>query len=100
MITAKIRCTGKTVTGEGDNRCAQVSFGPDYAEGRNVQWALATPHLALSMTLNAAASDLFERSASYTLVFEPEREESTSDATAAEAPAEATPEPTPAEPQG
>lgn len=87
MITAKVRCTSKFVTGEGENRSANVSFGPDYAEGRNAQWAKATPTLSLSMTVNASAVDLFEPSQCYTLVFEPEQE-STADATAEDSAAE------------
>jgi len=69
MITAKVRCTRKVELGEGDNRSATVNFGPDYANGRNQEWALATPHLSLSMTLNGKAADLFEPRRAYTLQF-------------------------------
>lgn len=71
MITAKVRCNSKTVQGEpGDaGRFAQVAFGPDYTDGRNAEWALATPHLNLNMTLNGQAADLFEQGAAYTLQF-------------------------------
>ncbi|MFI5687903.1 hypothetical protein [Streptomyces sp. NPDC051636] len=70
-ITAKVVCGSKTETGEGSSRQALVSFVPDYADGRNKEWSLATPHLSLSMTLNGPASDLFEPQQAYTLTFEP-----------------------------
>ena len=69
MITAKVKCAAKTESGDGDNRCADVSFLPDYAEGRNKEWATATPTLSLTMRLNGKAADLFEQGASYTLQF-------------------------------
>jgi hypothetical protein len=69
MITAKVMCWRKDVTGEGDSRIATVHFGPDYADGRNQEWAHATPSLSLTMTLNAGAADLFEQSKPYTLQF-------------------------------
>lgn len=69
MITAKVRCDNKTESGEGESRQAVVTFTPDYADERNKEWAKATPHLSLSMTLNAKAVDLFEQGAAYTLQF-------------------------------
>lgn len=69
MITAKVRCDRKTKTGEGDSRQALVSFQPDYADGRNKEWSLATPHLSLQMTLNGSEADLFEQGSTYTLQF-------------------------------
>jgi hypothetical protein len=69
VITAKVRCDRKTESGEGGNRQALVSFQPDYADGRNKEWALATPHLSLQMTLNGQAADLFEEGKRYTLQF-------------------------------
>ncbi|SEF34376.1 hypothetical protein SAMN05421837_107347 [Amycolatopsis pretoriensis] len=71
MITAKVKCTSKTVQGEpGDaGRFAQVAFAADYADGRNAEWALATPHLTVNMTLNGQAADLFDQGTAYTLQF-------------------------------
>ena len=69
MITAKVKCATKVETGEGDNRQAVVSFAPDYADGRNKEWSLATPHLNLQMTLKGSAADLFEPGKAYTLQF-------------------------------
>jgi hypothetical protein len=69
MVTAKITCTSKAESGEGDNRQAVVGFSADYADGRNKEWAIYTPHLSVSMTLNGKASDLFEQGKRYTLTF-------------------------------
>jgi hypothetical protein len=70
-VTAKVVCSQKVETGEGDSRQALVSFLPDYGADRNKEWALATPHLQLNMTLNGPAADLFEPQQAYTLTFEP-----------------------------
>lgn len=72
MVTAKVTCHLKNETGEGDARQTQVSFLPDYADGRNKEWSLYTPSLSLSMTLKGAVADRFEVGKAYTLVFEPE----------------------------
>jgi len=71
VITAKVRCSSKTVQGEPDDagRFARVAFSPDYTDGRNAEWALATPHLNLDMTLNGQAADLFTQGTAYTLQF-------------------------------
>ena len=69
MITAKVRCSYKTESGEGENRTARVSFQPDYQDGRNAEWAAATPSLTLEMTLNNQAADLFKAGTAYTLQF-------------------------------
>ncbi|GAA2092244.1 hypothetical protein [Actinomadura alba] len=72
MVTAKIVCQGKTESGEGDERQAHVTFGPDYADGRNEEWALYTPSLSLSMNLRGPVADRFEQGSRYTLTFEEE----------------------------
>ena len=72
MVTAKIYCTAKTESGEGDDRQAVVTFAPDYADGRNKEWSRYTPALSLSMTLRGSVADQFETSKAYTLTFEPE----------------------------
>lgn len=71
MITAKVTCTRKDVSGEGDDQHALVAFGADYADGRNKDWAHATPSLSVQMTLNGAAAEHFEKGAAYTLEFVP-----------------------------
>lgn len=69
MVTAKVVCSTKNESGEGDSRHAVVTFQPNYADGRNAEWALATPHLSLSMTLKGAVADRFEQGKAYTLQF-------------------------------
>jgi len=69
MITAKIKLSTKTESGEGDQRRAALMFYADYAEGRNKEWASATPTLTLSMTVKGEVADLFEQGAAYTLQF-------------------------------
>lgn len=72
MVTAKVTCTSKSEIGEGDNRQANVTFGADYADGRNKEWAMYTPALNLTMTLNGPVGDRFEQGKAYTLTFEEE----------------------------
>lgn len=66
-ITAKVRCTSKIETPGGG---ALLSFHPDYQDGRNSDWAQATPSLSLSMTVNEDAAEHFEQGQAYTLTFE------------------------------
>lgn len=72
MITAKVSCQTKSESGEGDARQVQVTFIPDYADGRNKEWSLYTPSLSLSMTLKGEVADRFEQGRAYTLTFEEE----------------------------
>lgn len=67
-VTAKVECTGHAV-GYADS--VSLAFSPDYADGRNADWAEATPHLSLSMTVKASVAKHFERGGKYTLTFEP-----------------------------
>lgn len=69
MITAKTQCQSKTESGEGDSRQATVTFVPDYADGRNKEWALYTPGLSLTICLKGAVADRFEQGKAYTLTF-------------------------------
>jgi hypothetical protein len=64
-VTAKIKVIGKTATGDG----AAVTFGPDYADGRNAEWAAATPSLALTMGLKGKVADQFNQGDTITLTF-------------------------------
>ncbi len=69
MITAKVLCTQVVNSGEGDSRQAALTFSPDYADGRNKDWSLATPHLSLSMTVRGAVADEFSSGKAYELQF-------------------------------
>jgi hypothetical protein len=67
-ITAKVICAWKA-PGESST---QLGFGADYADGRNAEWAAATPTLSLNMTVKPEVADLFTTGGRYTLTFEPE----------------------------
>ena len=67
-VTAKVECTSRNVPYDG---AVSLSFGPDYSNGRNAEWAAATPHLSISMTVNEEAGQHFELHEKYTLTFEP-----------------------------
>lgn len=65
-VTAKVRLN--QLVGEADEPKLLV-FGPDYADSRNKQWAQATPHLDLRMTVTAKVARHFAPGESYTLTF-------------------------------
>lgn len=72
MITAKIKCTSKVYAGmANDEELSRLEFTPDYRDGRNAEWAAATPSLSLCMTVRGAVADRFEVGTCYTLTFEP-----------------------------
>lgn len=71
-VTAKIICNSKQESGDGDDRTVNVSFGADYADDRNKEWARWTPGLSLTMGLRGAVADRFEVGKPYLLTFTPE----------------------------
>lgn len=71
-ITAKVACTTKSQAWDG---ATKLSFGPDYADGRNAEWAAATPNLSVSMTVIDAVADNFELGGKYMLTFTPSDDE-------------------------
>jgi len=69
-VTAKIKCTRKEPWGStGD---VALEFQPDYQDGRNKEWATATPALSLTMTVKSSVAEHFEQGRAYTLTFTPE----------------------------
>lgn len=68
-ITAKVLLSHSQKHGTGDNQYSIVTFTPDYQDGRNKEWAAATPHLELRMTLRNDVAAKFELGKSYTLTF-------------------------------
>lgn len=75
MITAKIFCVSKTFYGSPQTKdTVRLEFQADYSDGRNKEWAQATPHLNLSMTVKGEVSDRFEAGKTYTLQFEENNE--------------------------
>lgn len=69
-VSAKIVCQSKMESGEGDDRTVTVTFVPDYADGRNKEWARWTPGLGLTMGLKGAVADHFELQGKYTMILE------------------------------
>lgn len=69
-VTAKVKLTTKVDAGYSDVKA--LSFYADYADGRNKEWAAATPSLSIQMTVNAEAAELFEAGKGYTLTFTPD----------------------------
>jgi hypothetical protein len=73
MITAKIVCNSKLITGGGEHRQAVVKFSANVTP-ENKEWSPYTPALQLEMTLKGNVADRFEPGRSYTLTFEPDAE--------------------------
>lgn len=65
-VTAKAQLNTK---GDG-TQAATLSFGPDYQDGRNAEWAAATPSLSINMTVKGDVADFFEQGGKYTVTFE------------------------------
>lgn len=63
-VTARVKVQNK----QGDDP-VRVIFLPDYAQGRNAEWASATPALLLEMTMRREVADLFETGEAITLTF-------------------------------
>lgn len=72
MVTAKVVLNHRSETGEGEGRAVTLTFNADYADGRNKEWAVATPALSLTMTVKGPVAERFEMGGRYTLGFTPE----------------------------
>lgn len=66
-VTAKVRCTSKTISSYGSAGAASFKFNVNYSDGRNKAWAQATPTLSLDIAVNNG--ELFEVGKGYTLTF-------------------------------
>lgn len=66
LCTAKIICTAKQPAGDGQTR---LGFSPDYAEGRNAEWAKYTPSLSLTQVVLDSVAERFEVGTRITLLF-------------------------------
>lgn len=85
MVTAKFKVSRKIPWGmwfnhkeqkwEGTPSGWEVEFTPDYAEGRNAEWAAATPSGMIRMTIkNQLAADFFHEGQAITVTFSSEDE--------------------------
>lgn len=66
MVTAKVTLASKNVMAD----LTSLTFVPDYADGRNKEWAQYTPNLNLTMGVKNSVGELFEFGEHYTLTFE------------------------------
>lgn len=68
-VTAKFKVARKTDMGWGH----EVELTPDYAQGRNAEWAEATPAGMIRLTIkNELAAEQFREGDAYTVTFERE----------------------------
>lgn len=66
-VTAKFKVARKTDM----NWAHEVELVPDYAGGRNAEWAAATPAGMIRLTIkNELAAEQFTEGAAYTVTFE------------------------------
>jgi hypothetical protein len=71
-MTAKVRLASKMPFPGADY--TQLNFYPDYQDGRNNEWATATPSLTLTMNVKNEVADRLESQAPYTLTFTQEED--------------------------
>jgi hypothetical protein len=69
-FTAKIRLTYKSA--DNEDGPVNLSFSPDYADGRNAEWAAATPSLSLAMSVKQELAARLDVGTSFTLTFDPD----------------------------
>jgi hypothetical protein len=68
-VTAKFKVSRKSEMGWA----TEIEFTPDYAQGRNAEWAEATPAGMIRLTVkNAVAAEQFDEGGAYTVTFERE----------------------------
>lgn len=63
--TAQVQLSSKTE----NISSTQLIFGADYADGRNKEWAAATPALTVNMTVKPEVAAQFKVGGHYTLTF-------------------------------
>lgn len=54
---------------EHDGGTATLQFRPDYEQGRNAEWAAATPALSVGMTVKTEVAEGVEVGDAWTLTF-------------------------------
>lgn len=68
-VTAKFKVSRRSEMGWA----TEIELTPDYAEGRNAEWAEATPSGMIRMTVkNQVAAEQFAEGRAFTVVFEAE----------------------------
>ena len=66
-VTAKVLLSSKTLYPGGT---VGLVFSADYADGRNKEWAQATPYLDYKMTVKDTVADLFPLGGKITVTFD------------------------------
>ncbi len=74
-MSAKLNCASKTESGVGDDRQVTVTFGADYADGRNKEWARFTPSANVSIVLKGELGDRYQIGKSYVMFIQEEDEQ-------------------------
>lgn len=64
--TLKMRLVSKTLSGGGEYAQCGLQFTTDYADGRNKEWASATPVADIKFTVKDEIGEQFELGAAYT----------------------------------
>lgn len=75
-VTAKVELRSKKEAYQG----SLLEFAPDYSDGRNAEWAAATPSLSLMMTVKGPVAEQFVQGEKYTLTFSKEEADGDSSA--------------------
>jgi hypothetical protein len=65
-FTAKVKVAAKTPSWD-DN--SNLTFYADYADGKNAQWAAATPSMTVTMVVNNTVAETVEIGDAFTLTF-------------------------------
>lgn len=83
-VTAKFKVSRLTPYGafevvdgqiSGECKMAEVELTPDYAQGKNAEWAEATPSGVIRLTItNPAALNQFKLNDAFTVIFEKEEQ--------------------------
>lgn len=69
-VSMRTRVQAKNELGFGNDN-VQLAFVPDYEDGRNSEWAAATPSLTFSMTVTKEIADRFDVGEKITFYAEP-----------------------------
>lgn len=70
ITTAKVTVTSNRPTPDGEQHT--IGLGPDYADGRNKEWAKYTPALSITITVLPEVAERFPVGQAFELRFVPE----------------------------
>lgn len=74
MVSATKEVTAKFIVSNVSHSVwgTQITLSPDYLDGRNKEWAAATPAGLIQMTIkNELAADVFQPQQAFTVTFTP-----------------------------